>query len=79
MNLAEGFPVYNVRAVQGPPIGEGSMINYVLLIMAAVTGIVVLDEDPSGVSIQEWILFAVMVYAMVGLLRGLQKYIRDNL
>lgn len=54
------------------------MVNYFLLIVAAVAGIVVLDDDPSSVSNQEWILFAVMAYATVGLLRKLQEYIREN-
>lgn len=54
------------------------MINYFLLIMAAVVGIVVFDDDPSGVSIQEWVLFAVMLYALRGLLISLRKFIREN-
>ncbi|BBL75917.1 hypothetical protein [Methylomagnum ishizawai] len=54
------------------------MVNYLLMIVASVAGIVVLDEDPSSVSPQEWILFAVMAYSTVGLLRKLQEFIRDN-
>lgn len=54
------------------------MINYFLLIVASVVGIVVFDEDPGSVSTQEWILFAVMAYSTVGLLRKLQEYIREN-
>lgn len=54
------------------------MINYFLLIMAAVVGIVVFDDDPSAVSTQEWVLFAVMLYALRGLLISLRKFIRDN-
>ncbi|MGI9212350.1 MAG: hypothetical protein ACR2HF_07730 [Methylococcaceae bacterium] len=45
------------------------MINNVLLIVASIVGIVVLDEDPSSVSIQEWIFFAVMIYAAIGFYR----------
>ena len=54
------------------------MVNYFLLIVASVAGIVVLDDDPTSVSKQEWILFAVMIYSTVGLLRRLQQFVRDN-
>jgi hypothetical protein len=45
------------------------MINNFLLILVSIIGIVVLDEDPSGVSIQEWIFFGVMLYAAHGFYR----------
>jgi len=46
-----------------------TMINNVLLILVSIIGIVVLDDDPTGVSIQEWIFFAVMIYAAIGFFR----------
>lgn len=45
------------------------MFNYVALFTVAVLGIVFFDEDPTGVSVQEWILFAVMIYAAVSFFR----------
>ncbi len=54
------------------------MVNYFLLIVASVVGIVVFDQDPSSVSVQEWILFAVMAYSTVGLVRRLREYVREN-
>jgi hypothetical protein len=76
-NLADGRPVYNVGVISGLR-RWGSMINYFLLIVASVVGIVVFDEDPTGVSVQEWILFAVMAYSTAGLLRKVQEYLREH-
>jgi len=45
------------------------MINNFLLILVSIVGIVVLDEDPSGVSLQEWVFFGVMIYAALGFYR----------
>ena len=45
------------------------MLNYFLLILASIIGIVVLDDDPSAVSLQEWIFFGVMIYAALGFFR----------
>lgn len=45
------------------------MINNFLLILVSIVGIVVLDEDPGGVSLQEWVFFAVMIYAAAGFYR----------
>jgi hypothetical protein len=46
------------------------MWNYVALFTACMIGIVVLDEDPTSVSIQEWVLFAVMIYAAISFFRS---------
>jgi Ca2+/Na+ antiporter len=55
------------------------MANYFLLFTAAIIGIVVLDEDPTSVSIQEWVLFAVMIYAAVAFFRRYREQIsREN-
>ena len=55
------------------------MFNYFALFTAAVIGIVVLDDDPTSVSIQEWVLFAVMIYAAVSFFRGYRELIsRDK-
>jgi hypothetical protein len=49
------------------------MYNYVALFTVSVIGIVFLDEDPTSVSIQEWMLFAVMIYAAVSFFRAYRK------
>lgn len=54
------------------------MLNYFALFVVSVVGIVVFDDDPTGVSVQEWIFFAVMIYSAVSLLRRFQQYMRDN-
>lgn len=39
------------------------MFNYIALLTVAMVGIVFFDDDPTSVSIQEWVLFAIMIYA----------------
>jgi len=45
------------------------MINYFILVLVATAGIVVIDDDPTSVSLQEWILFGVLIYAAVSFLK----------
>ncbi len=45
------------------------MYNYFALALAATIGIVLLDDNPDSVSVQEWILYAVLIYSSVGFLR----------
>lgn len=45
------------------------MLNYLAMALAATVGIVFFDDDPGAVSWQEWILYAVLVYAAFGFLR----------
>jgi hypothetical protein len=54
------------------------LFNYFALFLVAVLGIVVLDDDPTGVSIQEWVLFAVMLYAAVGFFRCYRRLVWDS-
>jgi hypothetical protein len=46
--------------------------------MVSVIGIVVLDDDPAGVSPQEWVFFAVMLYSAVNLLKIFRQYLRES-
>ena len=55
-----------------------SLFNYFALFLVAVFGIVVLDEDPTAVSFQEWIFFAIMLYAAVSMIRILMRYFHDG-
>jgi hypothetical protein len=45
------------------------MVNYFALALVSTVGIVFFDDDPGSVSIQEWILYAVLIYAAVGFVR----------
>jgi hypothetical protein len=46
--------------------------------LISIFGIVFLDDDPRGVSVQEWIFFVVMIYAAVAIFRGFQEYLRNG-
>ncbi len=45
------------------------MYNYFGLALFSTIGIVFFDDDPGSVSIQEWILYAILIYAAVGFVR----------
>ncbi len=45
------------------------MYNYFALALVSTFGIVFLDDDPASVSVQEWILYAVLIYSAVGFFR----------
>lgn len=55
-----------------------SLFSYFALFLVSVVGIVVFDDDPTGVSIQEWIFFAVMLYTAVSIFKGLRELIRTH-
>jgi hypothetical protein len=54
------------------------LYNYFFLFLVSVIGIVLFDDDPTGVSIQEWILFAIMIYSALSFFRLYREYIRNN-
>lgn len=54
------------------------LLNYFALFLISIFGIVFLDDDPRGVSVQEWIFFVVMIYAAVAIFRGFQEYLRNG-
>jgi hypothetical protein len=45
------------------------LFNYFALFLTATIGIVVFDDNPTGVSPQEWVLFAVMLYAALSFVK----------
>lgn len=55
-----------------------ALLNYLALFIVTIIGIVVLDDDPSGVSTQEWIFFAVMLYAAASMVKIFMRYFRDG-
>ncbi len=46
-----------------------AMYNYFALALIATVGIVFLDDNPDSVSVQDWILYAVLIFAAIGFLR----------
>ena len=56
-----------------------SLLNYFALFFAAVVGIIVFDDDPRSVSMQEWVLFIVMIYAALSFFRTYRKMFGDSL
>lgn len=54
------------------------MLNYVALIIVAVIGMSVLDDDRTSVSTEEWIIYAVMMFAAWKLVQAMIKYIQEN-
>lgn len=55
-----------------------AMLNYVAIIVVAVIGMAVLDEDRTRVSIEEWAIFAVMIFAAYKLVQEMIRRIRDS-
>jgi len=49
------------------------MLNYFALALVSTIVIVFFDDDPSSVSIQEWILYAVLIYAAIGFFRTIAE------
>lgn len=50
------------------------MFNYLALFTVSAIGIFLLDEDPTQVSVQEWIFFIIMIYSAIALLRLFVDY-----
>lgn len=44
-------------------------MNYFVLALVSTIGIVVVDDDPTSVSVQEWVLFAVLIYSAISFLK----------
>lgn len=55
------------------------LLSYLALFVVAVVGIVVFDDDPTAVSTEEWIFYAIMLYAAVSIFRLMSDQIRDQL
>lgn len=55
-----------------------AILNYVALIIIAVIGMSVLDEDRTRVSIEEWAIFAAIIFAAYKLVQEMIRLIRDS-
>lgn len=49
------------------------MLNYTAMIVVCTIGIVFFDDDTSHVSVQEWVLGGIMIYASIGLVKKLAE------
>ncbi|MFN5746743.1 MAG: hypothetical protein ACK443_11770 [Methylococcaceae bacterium] len=54
------------------------MFNYVALILVCTLGMRMLDDDRNHVSIEEWAIYAVTLFAAWKLVESLIQYIRDH-
>lgn len=54
------------------------LLNYFALFLVSVVGIVALDDDPRGVSPQEWIFFAIMLYSALSIFRRVMEYLKNS-
>jgi len=54
------------------------MLNYVAMIVIGVLGMSILDTDRTSVSIEEWAIYAVIMFAAWKLVQAMIQWIRDN-
>jgi hypothetical protein len=54
------------------------VVSYVLLIVIGALGMAVLDGDPTSVSLEEWAIYAVMLYSTWKLIQRMIDLIREN-
>jgi len=48
-----------------------AIVSYLCLFVVSVVVMIVTDDDPRSVSLYEWVLFAVMLYSAVSIVRRL--------
>jgi hypothetical protein len=54
------------------------MYNHFALALVALIGIVFLDDDPGSVSIQEWVLYGVLMYAAISFFIRYMRMIEEE-
>jgi ABC-type sugar transport system permease subunit len=54
------------------------MINYVLLIIISAIGMAALDQDPNSVSLEEWALYAVIIYSAWKLILTMIRLLKET-
>jgi hypothetical protein len=54
------------------------VVSYVLLIVTGALGMSVLDGDPTSVSLEEWAIYAIMLYSTWKLILRMIDLIREN-
>lgn len=54
------------------------MFNYAALIVIGALGMTILDTDRTRVSVEEWAIYAVILFAAWKLVQAMIQWIRDN-
>jgi ABC-type nickel/cobalt efflux system permease component RcnA len=54
------------------------MLNYAAMIVIGVLGMSILDTDRTSVSIEEWAIYIVILFAAWKLVQAMIQWIRDN-
>lgn len=54
------------------------MINYVLLIIISAIGMAALDQDPNSVTLEEWALYAVIIYSAWRLILTMIRLLKET-
>ena len=54
------------------------MFNYAVLIVIGSLGMTILDTDRTRVSVEEWAIYAVILFAAWKLVQAMIQWIRDN-
>lgn len=55
-----------------------AMFNYAALILIGALGMSILDNDRTQVSLEEWAIYAVMLFSAWKLVQSMIQYIRDH-
>ena len=53
-----------------------SLFNYFALFVVSAIGVIVLDDDPTGVSVEEWLFYGVMLYSAVSFFRSYRDLLK---
>lgn len=55
-----------------------AMLNYAALVIIGALGMSILDQDHAHVSIEEWAIYGVMLFAAWKLVQEMVQYLKDN-
>lgn len=54
------------------------MLNYLLLIIVSAVGMAALDNDPTSVSLEEWAIYGVMLFACWKLVQRMIEALKET-
>ncbi|NBS16226.1 MAG: hypothetical protein EBT06_07445 [Gammaproteobacteria bacterium] len=55
-----------------------ALLNYILMIVVGVIGMSALDEDRTRVSLEEWLIYAAIIFAAWKLVKELIRLIQEH-
>ncbi len=70
-----------VKGSHHPTLGDRltmAMLNYAALVIIGALGMSILDQDHAHVSIEEWAIYGVMLFAAWKLVQEMVQYFKDN-